>query len=124
MPTRSADCMFTAIQQLMNAIPRKAFKTFTSNRGKEFACFRAVEELGVDFYFSDAYSSWQRGSNENSNGLLREYYPKGTDFALVTNENLFSSLDELNSRPRKVLGFTTPYEAFQVELEKAMQVSH
>jgi len=101
-------------------MPATTFKTFTSDRGKEFACFREVEDLGIDFYFAAPYSSWQRGCNENANGLLREYFPKGTDFALVSNENLYASLDELNSRPRKVLGFATPYEAFQAELEKAM----
>ena len=61
------------IKQLTSNIPKEAFKTFTSDRGKEFSCWKKVEEMGIDFYFADPYCSWQRGCNENSNGLLREF---------------------------------------------------
>ncbi|WP_042228397.1 IS30 family transposase, partial [Paenibacillus popilliae] len=65
--------------------PSKAFQTATADRGKEFACYASLEAThGVQVYFADPYSSWQRGSNENANGLLREFFPKGTDFAQIT----------------------------------------
>ncbi len=76
--------MQAAITQLFHAFPKGAFKTGTTDRSKEFACFSKIQaELGLTLYFADAYSSWQRGSNENSNGLLREFYPKKTDLAKV-----------------------------------------
>ena len=76
---RSKSSMLEAIKQLTTSIPKVAFKTFTSDRGKEFSCWEEVEKMGIDFYFADPYCSWQRGCNENSNGLLREFYPKKTD---------------------------------------------
>ena len=76
IPNRTAKSMFSAIEQLCNLFPKEALKTFTSDRGKEFACYPLVENLGISFFFADAYTSWQRGSNENANGLLREYFPK------------------------------------------------
>ena len=68
--------MLEAIKRLTANIPKGAFKTFASDRGKEFSCWEEVEKMGIDFYFADPYCSWQRGCNENSNGLLREFYPK------------------------------------------------
>lgn len=77
MKDRSKDSMFEAMEQLTKSLPKDVFKSFTSDRGKEFACYSDVEsDLGIDFYFADPYSAWQRGTNENSNGLLREFYPK------------------------------------------------
>lgn len=111
IPVRTAASMFSAIQQLCQLFPKDLLKTFTSDRGKEFACYPKVEELGIDFYFADAYSSWQRGSNENSNGLLREYFPKKTDLSLISDEELYSALVEINQRPRKCLGYRTAFEA-------------
>ena len=73
MPDRSKNSMLEAIKQLTSRIPKEAFKTFTSDRGKEISCWKKVEEMGIDFYFVDPYCSWQRGCNENSNGLLREF---------------------------------------------------
>ncbi|EMC45705.1 putative transposase [Streptococcus mutans SM1] len=102
--------MFSAIQKLCQLFPKDFLRSFTSDRGKEFACYPLVEELGIKFYFADAYSSWQRGSNENSNGLLREYFPKKTDLATITDEELFSALFQINHRPRKCLGYRTPFE--------------
>ena len=89
MPDRSKDSMFKALQQLTGTLPKEAFKSFTSDRGKEFACYSDVEKsMKIDFYFADPYSAWQRGTNENSNGLLREFYPKKTDLALVSDFDL------------------------------------
>lgn len=69
------DSMFLAISSLYNTLTSKLLKTFTVDRGKEFACFEQVEtEFGIPMYFADAYVAWQRGSNENSNGLLRDFF--------------------------------------------------
>lgn len=71
----------------------------------EFACYPLVENLGIPFFFEYAYSSWQRGSNENSNGLLREYFPKKTDLAAISDEALKNALYDINHRPRKCLAY-------------------
>lgn len=118
MPDRSKDSMFKALQQLTGSLPKEVFKSFTSDRGKEFACYSDVEEnLEIDFYFADPYSAWQRGTNENSNGLLREFYPKKTDLALVSDSDLIESLNKINARPRKCLAFNTAFEEFLYEIE-------
>lgn len=94
-------------------IPRQLVKTFTVDRGKEFAGYNEMEkELNIDVYFADAYASWQRGTNENTNGLLREFYPKKFDFATITQDELDSRVNLINNRPRKCLGFKTPFEVF------------
>jgi IS30 family transposase len=67
---------------------------------------------GVPVFFCDAYSPWQRGSNENSNGLLRQYFPKKTDLSLTSPEQLLAAVDELNHRPRRALGWQTPHEVY------------
>mgnify|MGYP005980028471 FL=1 len=72
------------------------------DRCKEFACYEQVEnEFGIPMYFADAYATWQQGSNENSNGLLREYFPKKTDLAKVTLDKQTEALMLINNRPRK-----------------------
>ena len=116
MADRSKTSMLNSIKMLIKVLPLKSLKTFTSDRGKEFACYEDVEKEGIDFYFADAYSSWQRGSNENSNGLLREYYPKQTDLSRIDIKKLIENLVELNQRPRKCLNFKTPSEVFLHEL--------
>lgn len=73
---------------------------------------------GIDFYFADAYSARQRGSNEDSNGLLREYYAKKTDLSKININDLIQNLVELNNRPRKCLNYQTPFEVFLHELSK------
>jgi len=109
--------MQAAISQPYHTLPKGAFKTGTTDRGKEFACYSKVEtELGLPLYFADAYSSWQRGSNENSNGLLREFYPKKTDLAKVDQKNLSHNLFLINSRPRKCLGWKSPIQVFLHEV--------
>ena len=75
MPDRSKDSMLDAIYTLTKELPQGVFKKFTSDRGKEFACYEDIEsELNINFYFDDPYSAWKRGTNENSNGLLREFF--------------------------------------------------
>jgi IS30 family transposase len=114
---RTAVSMQAAIVQLFNTLPKGSFKTGTTDRGKEFACWKDIKnELGLTLYFADAYSSWQRGSNENSNGLLREFYPKKTDLARVSQKDLTHNLFLINSRPRKCLGWKSPIQVFLHEV--------
>lgn len=117
MKDRCKDSMLEAIKIIHALFPKEAFKTFTSDRGKEFSCYKDVESMGIDFYFADPYSSWQRGTNENSNGLLREYYPKKTDLSSINSVELVTNLIQLNNRPRKCLEFKTPLEALLHELD-------
>lgn len=116
MEDRSKDSMLEAVKKLIKALPKYALKSFTSDRGKEFACYKEIEDMGIEFYFADPYSAWQRGTNENSNGLLREYYPKKTDLAKIDIEELIKNIMELNNRPRKCLNYQTPFEIFMHEL--------
>ncbi len=114
---RSATEMYRAISELYELFPKDTFKTYTVDRGKEFACYSKIEaDLKVPVYFADAYSSWQRGSNKNANGLLREFFPKKTDLARVTEEEVNEALYLINQRPRKCLGWKTSFELFHEKL--------
>jgi len=87
--------------------------TITSDNGKEFANHESIaEKLNCDFYFAHPYSSWERGTNENTNGLIRQYFPKNRDFRTITDEELIHAMKRLNNRPRKRLGFKTPNQVF------------
>ena len=100
---------FTAFKD----IPTNLIKTFTLDRGKEFAGYVDIENtLNIDVYFADAYASWQRGTNENTNGLLREFYPKRFDFSSISQKELDAIVTVINNRPRKCLGYKTPAEVF------------
>ena len=117
MPDRTALSMEIAFGVLAGQFPEAAIQTATADRGKEFACHAALKAThGVEVYFADPYSSWQRGSNENANGLLREFFPKGHDFAQVTDEELVRALGLINNRPRKCLGWKSAHESFQQEV--------
>ena len=102
-------------------IPKVYRKTLTVDNGKEFAEFKKIEnKTGLDVYFSDPYSPWQRGTNENTNGLLRQYLPKGCDLSLVSDEQLALVVKKLNNRPRKCLNYQTPHEVFFGSLSGAL----
>ncbi|AFM00783.1 transposase, IS30 family [Desulfitobacterium dehalogenans ATCC 51507] len=117
MEDRTAGSMEMAIRTLHGFYPIGTFKTATVDRGKEFACYPSIEkDLNLPIYFADPYSSWQRGTNENSNGLLREFFPKATDLAKVSENQVATALALINSRPRKCLNWKTPHEAFIEEL--------
>lgn len=117
IPNRSAQSMEMAVKLLHQKLPEGAIKTATTDRGKEFSCYNVLEkDLNIQVYFADAYSSWQRGSNENGNGLLREFFPKKTNFDQVTADEMKHALRLINNRPRKCLGWQTAYEAFVNEL--------
>ncbi|MDN8591243.1 IS30 family transposase [Paenibacillus sp. 11B] len=117
MPDRTALSMEIALGVAISQYPTGTFLTATADRGKEFACYTNLETShDLHVYFADPYSSWQRGSNENANGLLREFFPKGTDLAQVEDEDLAGSLDLINHRPRKCLGWRTAHESITEEL--------
>jgi IS30 family transposase len=87
--------------------------TLTSDNGKEFALHQQIaEQLQATFFFSHPYSAWERGANENMNGLLRQYFPKTQSFKTVTDDQITNAMHRLNNRPRKTLAFRTPFEVF------------
>jgi IS30 family transposase len=107
---RSA-AVIAAIADVLRPLPEEARRTVTFDRGTEFAAYpELARELDVTSYFCDPHSPWQRGSNENTNGLLRQYFPKGTDLAVHDQAALDRVAVELNGRPRQTLGWTTPAE--------------
>jgi transposase, IS30 family len=117
IPNRTAISMKEAVTQVVSGLPKGSFETATVDRGKEFAHHEDIESsLKVSVYFADPYSSWQRGTNENSNGLLREFFPKASDLSKVTQDELMKALMLINNRPRKCLGWKTSFEAFMDEL--------
>jgi len=109
---KSAELVQTAICQKLKPLKRKVL-TITSDNGKEFARHTAIAAaLKADFFFAHPYAAWERGTNENLNGLVRQYFPKRTDFSKLTDEEVELVTDRLNNRPRKTLGFRTPNEIF------------
>ncbi len=108
----AAECDIALIEKL-SVLPQKVRKTLTRDRGTENIRWKEVEEtLGVFVYFAHPYSSFERGSNENANGLLRRFFPKKTDFRLVSTEALARAEHLINTRPRKRHGGLTPEEVF------------
>ena len=94
-------------------IPKEFRKTLTYDRGSEMSQHKLfTEDTKIRVYFADPYSPWQRGTNENTNGLIRQYFPKGTDFNQVPRSAIRLAEERLNSRPRKALKFLTPSETF------------
>ena len=92
---------------------RKKVYTITSDNGKEFAGHEEIaSKLKADFYFAHPYSSWERGTNENTNGLIRQYFPKTRDFTTITQQEINMAMERLNNRPRKRLGYQTPNQVF------------
>ncbi len=102
-----------AFKRAFKGIPKEYFKTITVDNGKEFAGFKEVErELAVDVYFCSPYSPWEKGSNENFNGILRQFYPKKTDFKEVSKISLMRTVELIRERPRKILDYFTANEIF------------
>lgn len=111
LPNRKEENVTPAIINALKEFPAEQVKTITFDRGKEFAGYEKIEkELNCSAYFCDPYCAWQKGTNENTNGLLREFYPKGMDLSKVNECELTCALLMMNNRPRKCLGFKTPYE--------------
>ena len=119
MPNRTAESMTQAIISALSQFPDEAVKTITCDRGTEFANWQTIEkELNCSVYFADPYCAWQKGTNENLNGLLREFYPKGRDLSRVSPATLKKNLALINARPKKVLGFHKPIDLFEFFLKK------
>ena len=117
MPDRRAETMENAIVSALSAFPSQLVKTITCDRGAEFANWRRIEErLHCEVYFADPYCAWQKGTNENLNGLLREFYPKGRNLSRVAPATLKRNLALINARPRKVLNFHSAQELWDIEL--------
>ena len=101
-----------AIKRLLGSISKQVH-TITSDNGKEFANHESIaKKLKCDFYFAHPYSSWERGTNENTNGLICQYFPKNRDFRTITDSEIIHAMKRLNNRPRKRLGFKTPNQVF------------
>ncbi|MBR1746724.1 MAG: IS30 family transposase [Clostridia bacterium] len=107
------------VVKALSQYPSEMVKSITCDRGSEFAHWRQMEEkLKCEVYFADAYCAWQKGTNENSNGLLREFYPKGRDLSHVGEKTLKKNLALINARPRKVLNYKSAAEMFELELKR------
>jgi IS30 family transposase len=100
-----------AIVSAMQGLPPELRRSLTLDNGREFAAHAELaEQLGLEIYFADPRSPWQRGTNENTNGLVRQYFPKGTNFLHISPREVAAVQDQLNHRPRKRLGYHTPSE--------------
>jgi IS30 family transposase len=109
---KKADLVSQATIDLLSPFSKRVI-TITSDNGKEFAQHEFIaKELKSQFFFAHPYHSWERGLNENTNGLIRQYFPKSTSFEMITDEQIQNVMDRLNNRPRKTLGFKTPNEVF------------
>jgi transposase, IS30 family len=106
-PEQVAEALAAKIQTLPDSLRR----SLTWDQGPEMRDWKQIRvDAGIEVYFCDPHSPWQRGTNENTNGLLRQYFPKGTDLSTLTDADLDRVADELNDRPRKRLGFYKPSE--------------
>ena len=109
--------MKNALASTMSTLPAQLARSLTWDRGKEMSAHaQFTVETGIPVFFADPQSPWQRGTNENTNGLLRQYFPKGTDLSSWTAEEIEAVAHALNTRPRKTLGWRTPAEAFNEQL--------
>jgi IS30 family transposase len=110
---RTAAEVTVATRKLLQPLPQQMRRTLTVENGSEWTAFRSLQRtLGLQVYCAAPYAAWERGTNENTNGLLRDYFPKQTDFSMVTAHQLASVVKELNHRPRKCLAYRTPAEVF------------
>ena len=102
-------------------VPKPLRVTLTVDNGTEFSQFKDIEKkTGLAVYFADPYAAWQRGTNENTNGLLRFYFPKGSDFRQISEKEVALVVKKLNNRPRKCLNYQTPYEVYRQALGGAL----
>lgn len=108
----TAEAVEQALEELLRPITAKV-KTITSDNGREFANHQSIEKkLKATFYFAHPFAAWERGTNENTNGLVRQYFPKGSDFSKLTEADINRATMRLNNRPRKGLNYRTPQQVF------------
>jgi IS30 family transposase len=116
---KTSEATVSVIESRMKYLPDELKRTATFDNGPENQKWEEIEKrTGLKCFFAHAYHSWERGTNENTNGLIRDFFPKKTDFTTVSNEELQYVEDNLNNRPRKRLGWKTPLEAFSKELNR------
>ena len=119
IPNRTGVEIAKAIISELSKLPKGAVKTITCDRGSEFSEWREIEnKLNCNMYFADPYCAWQKGTNENLNGLLREFYPKGHNLDRVSEKTLKKNLALINARPKKGLNFKKPIDLFNENLKK------
>jgi len=120
VPTKEASVVTEALIEMIYPI-KDITHTITSDNGKEFAYHKQVSvALDTDFYFANPYHSWERGLNEHTNGLIRQYLPKKSEFLKVSKDEINMIQNRLNHRPRKILNYKTPYEVFFSEMSKRL----
>jgi IS30 family transposase len=113
VPGKDTETVINALIRHAHKLPSELYKSLTCDRGKEMADHqRFTLATDIQVYFCDPQSPWQRRSNENTNGLLRQYFPKGSDLSVHSQAKLNAVARQLNERPRKTLGFETPAERF------------
>jgi len=114
LKSRDATSVRKAFEKIFKSVPQQMKKSLTYDNGTEMAEHKLfTKHTKVQVYFTHPYSPWERPTNENSNGLVRDYFPAGTDFSLVSKRRLQEVQDQLNERPRKVLDYRTPKEVFE-----------
>ena len=117
-----AIAMKDALTTTMTTMPAELLRSLTWDRGKELSAHAQFKvDTGIAVYFADPHSPWQRGTNENTNGLLRQYFPKGTDLSRWNHDDLLAVQAAVNSRPRKVLAWKTPAEVLDEQLQSLHQ---
>lgn len=117
MMLKKADALAAATIYAFKNIPKELRKTFTFDNGTEFAKHKEISAMiGVKIFFAHPYHSWERGLNEHTNGLLRQYFPKSMQLINLSKKQLATAINEINNRPRKCLNFQTPAEAFAKEI--------
>jgi IS30 family transposase len=117
--SKEADEVATKVIELLSNFT-STLHTITSDNGKEFAHHKRIAEaLNLEYYFANPYSSWERGANENLNGLVRQYFPKKSNFEEITQKQIEEVINKLNNRPRKRFGFKTPNEMLALKLTNA-----
>jgi len=116
VPFKTAQAVSEAMISLLTPFAA-CVHTLTTDNGKEFAQHeRIAEKLNADFFFAHPYASWERGANENMNGLIRQFFPKKMSFQTITQRDIEFAMHRLNHRPRKCLGFKTPHDVFMKQL--------
>jgi IS30 family transposase len=123
MPDKPAAALNKAAVRAFKPMPALMRNTLTLDNGKEFAAHKSLSEsLALDIYFAHPYHSWERGLNEHTNGLIRQYLPKKIPFDTLTQKQLDKIVDKINNRPRKVLGRLTPYEVFRHKIRTSKKI--
>ena len=122
VPNRQARTVLRAIVGALRSLPPQLRRSLTLDNGKEFAAHQELaQQLALDVYFADPRSPWQRGANENTNGLVRQYFPKGTNFHQISPQEVATAQERLNHRPRKRLGYHTPREILKPPVIATLQ---